>query len=191
MNRNVKIKKQKLLKKAFLKKSHSNFPSTSSIHQFLVQGHPPVLVDLHFSQSCIYYIWSTLISVNTIFKFYICLNCCFSAQFAPILPLQKSQTFWIFFLNNTAGFWQWLSRDDYHIYHLHQIYLYLLVKIQLVITELQMELPEQPRSPCVCARNTWSHCGEEAERICHYTVFIPSASERWQKKAKTADLPMY
>lgn len=116
--------------------------------------------------------------------FYICLNCCFPPQFIPILPLQKSQTFWIFFFLIILWFsWQWLSRDNYHIHHLHQIYLYLLVKIQLVITELQMELPEQPRSQCICARNTWSHCGEGAERICHYTVFIPSTSKRWQKMA--------
>lgn len=35
-----------------------------------------------------------------------------------------------------------------------------------------MELPEQPRSPCIRARNTWSHCGEGAERIWHYSLYL-------------------
>lgn len=39
--------------------------------------------------------------------------------------------FWVFLIILQFS-WQRLSRDDYHIHHLHQIYLYLLVKIQLV-----------------------------------------------------------
>lgn len=31
----------------------SSFLTTSSIHQFLFQNHPPILVDLHFNQCCI------------------------------------------------------------------------------------------------------------------------------------------
>lgn len=83
-----------------------------------------------------------LISVNTIFELYSYLNCFLPPRLVLISP-KKTQT--------PLFSCQWLSRADYHIHHPHQMYLYLLVRIQLVITELQMELPEQQKEsthPC-------------------------------------------